>query len=415
MRIKKFTAGSMREALMQIKSELGEEAIILKTRKLPKKVFALGGHENVEVTAAIDESVPPQPAMPPIKMGETGVYARPRQTSNIIDPSTPGAPEIKTWEPPRTINQGNERTAKLPRRADDQDDQMELAELRRNVNELRVKVKEILDKEPHVDAGGFCSGWAIVYKKLVDSEVKPNIAETLLRQIGATDIMLSDSQAAKHLTTALSASIPVAGPLKLKTSGPLIVTFIGPTGNGKTTTLAKLAAHCCIHKKKRVSIITADTYRIAAIEQIRMFAEIIKVNVQVVFSPQEINAVVHDCASDDIIFVDTAGRSQHNQEHMADLKELMASLHSDEVHLVLSATTKDTDLIDCIERYRPFGINRLLFTKLDETGKIGNLLNTVHTSRIPVSYFTTGQSVPDDIEVAQSSRFVHRLFEGCSL
>lgn len=408
----------MREALMQIKNELGEEAIILKTRKLPKKVFALGAKDNVEVTAAIDESVTSRPALPPIAMQSAGVYPRPKSQSNVIDPDEPDARRVKPWVPPREDGIriiDDERTAPLPRRTGDRRDQLQILELKENIRELREMVKGILKDGSSTVADEFTGGWAVLYKRLVESEVRPEIAKELLKKISAADLMLSDSRAEKKFASALNSTLAVAGPLKLKKEGPLVVAFIGPTGNGKTTTLAKLAAHCRINKNKRVSIITADTYRIAAIEQIRLFTDIIKVGLQVVFSPDEIPAAMEECASDDIVLVDTAGRSQRNHEHMDDLRKLMAVLCPDEVHLVLSATTKDSDLLDCIERYRSTGVNRLLFTKLDETGKIGNVFNVIHQGGLPVSYFTTGQSVPDDIEVAQISRFLQRLFEGSAL
>jgi flagellar biosynthesis protein FlhF len=418
MRIKKFTAGSMREALVQIKNELGEEAIILKTRKLPKKVFALGAKDGVEVTAAIDEAAPSRPALPPIAMQSTGVYPRPRTASNIIDPDQVEAQQVKTWVPPREDGVkiiDDERMASAPRRTEDRRDQLQMLELKENIRELREMVKGILKNGSSAVADEFTGGWAVLYRRLIESEVKPDIAKELLKKISATDLMLSDSKAEKKFTSALASTLAVAGPLKLKKEGPLVVAFIGPTGNGKTTTLAKLAAHCRINKDKRVSIITADTYRIAAIEQIRIFVDIIKVGLQVIFSPREAPAALEECASDDIVLIDTAGRSQRNHEHMDDLRELMAVLHPDEVHLVLSATTKDSDLLDCIGRYKGVGVNRLLFTKLDETGRIGNLFNVVHKSNLPVSYFTTGQSVPDDIEVAQISRLIQRLLEGSVL
>ncbi len=413
MRIKKFTAGSMREALMQIKDELGEEAIILKTRKLPKKVFALGSHDEVEVTAAIDETAAPEPQLPPISV-TTGVYSRPR-VSGTDDPDRPGNHEIKKWEPPEnggTIIIEDERMAQAPRRTGDRRDQQEILELRESVRELREMVAGIMNgATPATPAKGgeFSGGWAVLHRKLLNSEVKPSIAETLIRQLSSANAALSDTQAEKKLISALISSLPVAGPLKLKKNGPLVVIFVGPTGAGKTTTLAKLAAHCRISRRKRVSILTADTYRIAAIDQIRTFTDIIKVGLQVIFSPEEAAQAIRGCSGDDIVFIDTAGRSQRNGEHMDHLRELLAVLGPDEIHLVLSATTKDSDLLECIERYRPLGVNRLLFTKLDETGQIGNIFNAVHQSGIPVSYFTSGQSVPDDIEAAQASRLLQRL------
>jgi flagellar biosynthesis protein FlhF len=167
-----------------------------------------------------------------------------------------------------------------------------------------------------------------------------------------------------------------------------------------------------MNKSKKVSIITADTYRIAAIEQIRAFADIVNVGLQIVFSPDEVPGALAECEDSDVVFVDNAGRSQRDKEHMEELRILMDMLRPDETHLVLSATTKDSDLLDMVHRYRNIKVNRLLFTKLDETTRLGNIFNVVSDLGIPVSYFPAGQSVPDDIELAQAGKFVKRLMEG---
>jgi len=289
-------------------------------------------------------------------------------------------------------------------------DKNEYLEIKDDIRELRQLVKTVLDNGGSATAGGFTGGWAVLYKKLIDSEVKAHVAENLVRSIH--DANASEDDVEKRFLTALASQFPVAGPLKLKKGGPLVVAFVGPTGSGKTTTLAKLAAYSCLSKRKSVSILTADTYRIAAIEQIRMFADIVKVGLQVVFSPEEVSAALESCAGNDVVFVDTAGRSQRNREHMEDLERMLQALKPDETHLVLSATTKDSDLLDTITRYKPLGVNRLLFTKLDETVRCGNILNIVGECALPVSYFTFGQSVPDDIELAQAGSFVKRLWEG---
>ncbi|NLW31769.1 MAG: flagellar biosynthesis protein FlhF [Fibrobacter sp.] len=425
MRIKKYVAKSMREALLEIKNELGEEAIILKTRKLPKKVFSLGSQDEVEVTAAIDEEMARPQTFHPLKVNSatvanTGVYSRPR-SSNIIDINEPDAPEVRLWKPPVTEqpSYSGQRVLKNSSKFSgsevclkDVSENQQISDLKENINELKELIKNILENGNGENNDGFTGGWAKFYKKLVDSEVKPQIAEKLIKKFNGTDILISESHIEKKVISVLNKSFPVAGPLRLKKNVPVIVAFVGPTGSGKTTTLAKLAAHCCLNKNKNVSIITADTYRIAAIEQIRMFAEIVKVGLQVVFSPDEIPAALDACRNDDIVFIDTAGRSQKNNEHMEELKDLLVQLGADETHLVLSATTKDSDLADVIKRYRAINVNRLIFTKLDETVKIGNIFNTVSEADIPVSYFTFGQSVPDDIELAQTTRFVQRLWEG---
>lgn len=411
MRIKKYVAKNMREALIQIKDELGEEAIILKTRKLPKKVFGLGNQDEVEVTAAIDEEAAKPQNFQPIKINNPGVYNRPR-SSSIVDVNRPDAPEVRPWKPP--VAAPPLKTDMLAKRVENKQSPDDLIELKQNVNELKSIVSTILKKESAQVAEEFSGSLAQVYRKLINAEIKEAVARQLAKNCSSIDLMLSESQAEKKIIASLTEAFPVSGPLKLKKDGPVIVVFVGPTGAGKTTTLAKLAAHCCVNKHKNVSIITADTYRIAAIEQIRMFADIVKVGLQVIFSPEEVPDALAACSDNDIVFVDTAGRSQRNTEHMGDLSALIESLHPDEIHLVLSATTKDSDLSDMIQRYKNIKINRLLFTKLDETVRIGNIFNIVHESRIPVSYFTCGQSVPDDIELAQAARFVQQLMEGAS-
>lgn len=419
MRIKKFIAASMREALMQIKEELGEDAVILKTRKIPKSVFSLGAKDEIEVTAGIDEEASAPQSMPPLKVNgtSTGVYSRPR-ASSVVDMQGPGAPEIRpffpqTKKPARQMDLFyQEKTPVQDQVNGSKNDKQEIEELKENIQELKTLVKNIADSKtaPTFSAVSFTGAWGNIYKKLVDSEVKPDVAGKFLKKISSTDLMLSDTMVEKKFFTSLNDNFPVTGPMKLKKDGPLVIVFVGPTGSGKTTTLAKIAAHCCINKSKKVSIITADTYRIAAIEQIRMFADIIKVNLQVVFSPHEIPDALQACSGDDLVLVDTAGRCQRNAEHMDDLKELLDVLSPDETHLVMSATTKDSDLYDIISRYRSLKVNRLLFTKLDETLKIGNIFNVVNEAAIPVSYFTFGQSVPDDIELAQPLRYMQRLW-----
>jgi len=407
----------MREALLQIKEELGEDAIILKSRKLPRKVFSIGAQDEVEVTAAVDEDSAKPETFKPLQMSNTGVYSRPR-SSSIIDMDKPGAPEVKPWRPQgMRISQVPIRETRIQPALSplsDDKDLAQISEIKENINELRTLMKDVLEKTAVavVKQDEPSEGWTVLRNRLIDAEVKAEIADGLIKKLKDSGPVLSDVQMEKRFAAALNEFFPVAGPLRLKKKGPVIVAFVGPTGSGKTTTLAKLAAHCCINKGKKVSIITADTYRIAAIEQIRTFADIVKVGLQVVFSSEEIPSALNECAGDDLVFVDTAGRSQRNAEHMEDLKKLIDTLNPDEVHLVLSAMTKDSDLLDIVNRYRPVNINRLLFTKLDETVKVGSIFNIVSEVKVPVSYFTFGQSVPDDIELAQPAGFVTRLWEG---
>ncbi len=426
MRIKKYIARSMREALLQIKEELGEEAIILKTRKLPKKVFGIAGQEEIEVTAAVDEEAAAKrkSVFPPLQMNDLGVYDRRPRSYPRPPPEKPAAlssqkSSLENLATKRSFTATHsvstpQRAAVSPTGATES--KKEILELKENVRELKDLVKSLISNgtNPKSSVSVLSAGWEAVITRLTDSEVRESLAKRLVSSIQGSGFV-SDVDFEKKIAAALSTQFPVSGPLKLKKNGPLIVAFVGPTGSGKTTTLAKLAAHCCLNKGKRVSIITADTYRIAAIEQIRMFADIVKVGLQVVFSPEEICTALKGCQDDEVVFIDTAGRSQRNSEHMQELREMMSVLRPDETHLVLSATTKDSDLLENITLYRPLGVNRLIFTKLDETVRLGNIYNVVCESAVPISYFTFGQSVPDDIELAQPGKFVQRLMEGRTL
>jgi len=451
MIIKTFKAKTMKEAYLQVKAELGEDAVILKHNKLQKGLF--GGSEEYEVTASLDDGSPGKrpPDFGPIRLGDpgaakpggTGLYGPPRGQSKLtVDPlppdETPGPlslpPGVRPWYPPQlpasrpvaeppfasppaqSAPPAAPPSRFAPKRSPD-----EIAAIKADIHELTELVKNVLAPAPaHTmsapkDGPGVTTAgdmeWDAFVKRLTDAEVKPDIARKLVNSIRG-GLQITDAELEEKLFTALSEQFPVSGALKLKKDSPLVVAFVGPTGSGKTTTLAKLAAYCCMNKSKRVSIITADTYRIAAIEQIQAFADIVNVRLQIVFSPDEMQTALEECSDSDVIFVDNAGRSQRNKEHMEELRLLMDVLRPDETHLVLSATTKDSDLRDMVDRYRNIKVNRLLFTKLDETTRLGNIFNIVSDLGIPVSYFTVGQSVPDDIVLAEAPKFVKGLMEG---
>jgi flagellar biosynthesis protein FlhF len=401
MRIKKILADSMKEALAKVKQELGENAVILKTTKTPRKLFSLSSSDQIEVTAAIDENepVPKTVTRPfaPLTPTEVGVYSRPKASPSkvAVSPEGKAAPQ-RNFENVVTLRQSPKKT---------------ILDIKEDVLELRELLRPPFAAGKKTNIGKFPGQWDKIFSRLIASGVEADIARQFIAAICDTG-EASEHNVDKRLSDELRHFFPVSGPLKLKETGPLICAFVGPTGVGKTTTLAKLSAHYRINKNKSISILTADTYRIAAIEQIRTFAEIMDIRLQVVFSPDEVPDALAQCRHDDIVFVDTAGRSRLHSDHMNELRTFLDVMHPDEVHLVLSATTKDTDLADTIERYRQLGANRVLFTKFDETGMLGNVFNAVVKAHgVPVSYFTFGQCVPDDIELAQPGRFIKRLWK----
>jgi flagellar biosynthesis protein FlhF len=425
MIIKKYVAKSMREALAEIKNELGDDAIILKTRKVGGAAFPFRAAE-IEVTAARDEESRPAQAFPEIKVTRsagasdaTGVYHRPR-SSCIVDDGE--LVSVRPWSPP-VLPSRKKTDAGVMEAGIIEKDNRPYAELKEDFRQLSELVKDVLVKgtgpvapplpaAPAVTNDTFEGPWEILFKRLVDMELQPKIAGSLLQTMKLRGMEPVNGAGEGGVRELLLNHFPVAGPIRCKKNGPRVIAFVGPTGAGKTTTIAKLATHCRLGKNRAVSIITADTYRIAAIEQIRTFADIVKAKLYTVFSPEEAASAMKACSGDDLVFVDTAGRSRRNEGHMEELKSFLAALQPDEVHLVLSATTKDSDLQATVRRYRDLGSNRLVFTKLDETSCLGNVYNAVSVSGMPVSFLSSGQNVPDDIELAHPARFIERLWEG---
>jgi len=183
-----------------------------------------------------------------------------------------------------------------------------------------------------------------------------------------------------------------------------IIAFVGPTGVGKTTTIAKLATQAKLIDGKEVAIISADTFRIAAVEQLKTFANIAEIPFEVVYSTDEIKNAVAKFSRMDLIFIDTTGRSQRDKKNLKEIGNMLSSVEPGEVHLVLSVTTKYKDILDILEKFKTLFINRIIFTKLDETTSLGLILNVAEKVRKPISYITFGQNVPEDIEKADSRK-----------
>ena len=187
--------------------------------------------------------------------------------------------------------------------------------------------------------------------------------------------------------------------------------LLGPTGVGKTTTIAKLAAIKALWEHKRVLLLTSDTYRIAAVEQLKTYAKILGVPIEIIFDINTIPNVVDEHDNAEIILLDTAGRSQRDKKNMELFENLYNSFTPDAVHLVLSANMKYKDMLDVVEHIPNIPVSHLLFTKLDETVSYGSIFNIQQVMGVPVSFLTVGQNVPKDIETATGSRIADFLLK----
>ena len=195
--------------------------------------------------------------------------------------------------------------------------------------------------------------------------------------------------------------VATSGPLATTPGRRRLVALVGPTGVGKTTTIAKLAANLRLREKKRVGLITVDTYRVAAVEQLRTYADIIDLPMEVVATPREMREAAARLADLDLVLLDTAGRSPRDEVQIQELKSMLGEAQPDEVHLVLSSTASIGSLMPTVSRFREVGATALLFTKLDEATSLGHLVKLFRASGLSASYLTNGQNVPDDILVAQ--------------
>jgi flagellar biosynthesis protein FlhF len=192
------------------------------------------------------------------------------------------------------------------------------------------------------------------------------------------------------------------------------VFFIGPTGVGKTTTIAKIASTLKLSGKAKVALITSDTYRIAAVEQLKTYANILGTPLKVVYSSEEMEKTKEELKAYDLVLIDTAGRSHNNPEQKEDLQRLLATVPEEqrEVYLVMSATTKYKDLVKIAQSYSEIAKYSLIFTKLDETDAIGNIFNLRMVTGAPLSYMTWGQNVPDDIGKVDAQKMAKQLLGG---
>ncbi len=200
-----------------------------------------------------------------------------------------------------------------------------------------------------------------------------------------------------YLRWKLMEAVDVTGPAP---EGPKIWAFVGPTGVGKTTTLAKLAAHFRMKVTEKITLVTLDHYRIGAIEQLKTYAQILRLPLRTALQPQDLKAVLEENIHQDLILIDTVGRSPHDANGLAELKEFLTVHPQIENHLVLSAATKEKDLNQIVQRFNVLPVRSYVFTKIDETEEYVPLFNQLLRHKRPLSYFTNGQRVPEDIELA---------------
>ncbi|MFT3788921.1 MAG: hypothetical protein QM770_22570 [Tepidisphaeraceae bacterium] len=283
------------------------------------------------------------------------------------------------------------------------------------IGNLKGMVKQLVDEVRHRTTPQVPEELFEHYMELVKAEVSEELATDIVRRVqqnGRPEQLANREWVREKILEQVEKLVPVSGPIeRRKPVGPHIVALIGPTGVGKTTTVAKLAANLKLREKKRVGLITIDTYRIAAIDQLRKYADLIGVVLQVVGNPEDIAPAIEAMSDCEYILIDTAGRSPNDALKLNELNRFLEAAKPDEVHLVLSTTCGERSAQLAIERFGSLRVDKVICTKVDEAAQLGVLLSVCRKLNKGLSYITTGQDVPDDIEVTQAKRLA-RLIVG---
>ena len=376
----------MVETLDMVKQAFGRDAVILNTRTTEAgSVLGRRRGVSIEITAARDAT------------------------------HLPGNLQLARVRPDVKRTEQTEGAVTLDSRAPKATDILAPSAIMKEVGSLKSLVNQLLDESRSAHFTNLPVGLVESYTKLVENAVTKRIARQLItgvRRKLSNDQIRDPAAVRAYLAEAIESMLPIAGPIKAAhTDKPTVVALVGPTGVGKTTTIGKLAANFRLRQNHKVGLITIDTYRIAAVEQLRTYAEIIDVPLEVVTSPAELERALTRMADLEYIFIDTAGRSQKDTPKIEELSRFFAVRRPDEVHLVLSGSGGERVLLSTIEAFSHIGIDRLIFTKLDEALGFGVMLACLDKTEARLSYVTTGQDVPDDIRVGEGKALA-RLIVG---
>lgn len=280
------------------------------------------------------------------------------------------------------------------------------------LDELHAMVEKLCQRAGSAPVHDLPESLFRVFTDMIEAEIDEAIARGLIDRVRAerntaelVDPLLVKARVAQMVEDELR----VTGPITTAADQCRVVALVGPTGVGKTTTIAKLAANYRLREKRRVGLVTVDTYRVAAVEQLRTYADIIDLPMEVVATPREMREAVARMAHLDLVLMDTAGRSPRDEVKIQELKSMLGEAEPDDVYLVLSSTAGAKSLAATAERFAEVGTTALLLTKLDEATSLGHLISLVRACRLPISYLTDGQNVPDDIQVAEPRQLASML------
>ena len=375
-------------ALAQVKRELGPDAVIVRTRSFKQGgLLGLCARNVVEITA-----YPPGQSTSTVPAADRRARRVRRAYDSRADLTVAAGPGGQRTEP---------QTPVIP------------PEFTEQIGSLQQIVEKLVKEQRQLHAPQMPEQLFDLYLDLIQREVAEELARELIQRVESQmtgDQIQSADLIRRNLVDVMDGMVNTAGPICDNLSDRArTVALIGPTGVGKTTTIAKLAANFKLRQGKKVGLITIDTYRIGAVDQLRTYAQIIDVPLEVVVTPTDLTQAVKLMSDMDIVLIDTAGRSQTDQLKIRELQTFLDAARPDEIHLVLSSTAHHSHMLSAAQEFSKLGVDRLILTKLDEAISFGVILSVLRSLNASLSYVTTGQDVPDDIEVGSGRQLARKL------
>lgn len=421
MRIKKFLGNNIKEATEQMKRELGTEAIVLHTRRVPKNnILKSLGKEQFEITGAIDD---PSELSESEQQLPNSTYSR-RNVKQSYDAVMKNAERLQaqpeesssTLESLQQMTRSFERTQEQAPETHSKSlrDASDIVQLKAEVEDMKNALQQLTHQLKFKHFGELPDVLKEAYLNLLQQDVEEKYAVAITSSVMnriSPEQSITQTSIEQMIIQTISSDFPAAVPERSAKKTKVVV-LVGPTGVGKTTTIAKMAAIEKLANGRSVGLISCDTYRIGAIEQLKTFAVIADIPMQVVYRASDLAAAVKKFQRYDVIYIDTVGRSQKAKKDLVELKKIVQAAKADEVHLVLSAQTNYATLRDITEKFSSLEPTHLLFSKMDEAVIFGPLYNIIQKTKMPVSFFANGQVVPDDISVSDGMTFARMLYQG---
>ncbi|WAA10732.1 flagellar biosynthesis protein FlhF [Fervidibacillus albus] len=372
MKVKKYVAENMQEAMKQIRSDLGRDAIILNSREIHKNgPFRIFRKKRIEVIAAVDNERP--------------------------------FPRIGIEQEPHRRNIRSKMDAGTGTKTDGDMLVKEITSLKNMVANITHQSTEVGKVPPP-----FRALLTRLSKQGIHDGILDELTDFLFEKYYEKGRNVSESDVKTYATEFLIEKLRSISFGGMDLQKKLVMCF-GPTGVGKTTTLAKLAAYAKLDLQKSVAFITTDTYRIGAVEQLRTYAKLLDVPVEVCYTANDFQRAVNQFQSYDVTFIDTAGRNFRHSEYVHQLNHLVDFTRDMETFLVFSITAKEDDMSEIYEQFSNVPIDKFIFTKIDETESYGSMVNIPLKYKKPIGYITTGQDVPDDIIECTVHTIVNRI------